>query len=188
MDRRSELTIRSYDRVAKAYNRRNRTTHFWQRELRAFQRRLPGKHILEVGCGAGRDAVQLRKHGLDYLGVDASRGLLKIAKRFDPHGKYRQMDLYDLKFPPRSFDGIWTIATLLHVPKRRLPKVLRSLHRLLVPRGIMAVSIKEKRTIGETMIHQEKYGGVDRFFAFYTFTEFSKMLRNSGWKIHETFK
>ncbi len=188
MDRRTEKTIRSYDRVAQAYNRHNRTGKFWQRELHQFKRLLPGPRVLEVGCGAGRDAVELQKLGLKYVGIDASRGLLRVARRLDPTGDYRYMDLYSLGFPPRSFDGVWTMATLLHVPKRRLPKVLRSIRRLLVTGGVMAVSIKERRDVDEALIHQDKYGGVDRFFAFYTMKEFSLLLKKTGWKIHETFK
>ncbi len=188
MDRRTTLTIQSYDRVAVAYNQRNRTAYFWRRELQAFRRRLTGQRILEVGCGAGRDSTEMRKFGFDYLGIDASRGLLRVAKKYEPALTFRQMDLYKMKFPPRSFDGIWTMATLLHVPKRRLPKVLRSLQRLLVPGGVMAISIKEKQAVDEAMIRQEKYGGVDRYFAYYTKIDFSQMLRSAGLIIHETFR
>ena len=41
----------------------------------------PGSHILDVGCGAGRHAVELARRGYQVTGVDISSGMLAEAER-----------------------------------------------------------------------------------------------------------
>ncbi len=188
MDRRTKMTVDAYNKVAPKYAKSNLTYSFWSKEFKELSRRVKGKRVLEIGCGAGRDAKVFLDHNFLYVGVDASTGLLKIAKRKNPLGGFQEMDFYNLRFPPHSFDAIWSVATLLHAPKRRLPKVLRSVWRLLKPRGVFVVSIKEKRGFEEQSITQSKYGGVTRFFAFYSKFEFSRLLQQAGFSVKKTFR
>ena len=39
-----------------------------------------GNKILEIGCGTGKDAEELVKLNFDYTGIDASEGMLAIAR------------------------------------------------------------------------------------------------------------
>ncbi len=188
MERRLRRTIASYNRVAPAYGRSNDTPTFWKKEFDLFTRYLRGSAVLEIGCGGGRDAALFLRKKYRYLGIDASRGLLKVAKQKNPGGTFRQMDLFRMTFPTSSFDGVWTMATLLHVPKRRVAKVLRSVHRLLQPDGVFAVSVKEKKGVDEAFIDQDKYGGVARFFVFYTKTEFVRILRSAGFRVIRSWR
>lgn len=161
---------------------------FWKEEFDRFSLCLRGRTVLEIGAGGGRDAALFLREKYSYLGIDASRGLLKVARRNNPTGTFRQMNLFRMTFPAHSFDGVWTMATLLHVPRRRLPKVLQSIHRLLVPHGVLAVSIKEKERVDEAIIEQNKYGGVSRFFAFYRKTEFLRLLRAAGFHVIKSWR
>lgn len=189
MDKRTKNTIATYDRVAQTYSATNRTSNFWGREYKAFKRSLPKGKILEIGCGGGRDAMWfLKQPTYVYLGTDLSLGLLRVAKKINPKGKFRYLDLYHLSFPSQSFDGIWSAATLLHVPKRRLPKVLRNIHRMLRPNGVGCITIKEKRDVDEKTIRQNKYGGEERFFAFWTKRDFMALLQRSGFAVLQTYR
>jgi len=68
----------------------------------------PGSHILDVGCGTGRHAVELAKRGYHVTGVDISSGMLaeakKAAKKAGVKVEWIQADAS--KFTsPRSFDA-----------------------------------------------------------------------------------
>lgn len=187
MDKRTRLTIASYDKVAKEYAKHAITDGFWRREFDCMKKLTNGRRVLEIGSGAGRDAKMFLKHGYDYLGTDASRGLLRVAKRNNPAGTFRFMNVYDMRFQPHSFDIVWCIATLLHVPKRRVAKVLRSMRKLLTDEGVAVFSMKQKHDVDEIVITQKKYGGVSRFFAFYSKPEFVRVLRATRFRVVKSF-
>ncbi len=188
MDSRVQATITSYNRIAPEYDRQNRRYFLWREEYDLLKKRIQDKQVLEIGCGGGRDARVFLKDKFEYLGIDASKGLLKVARKNNPSGTFRLMDLFDLRFPKQSYGAIWSMATLLHVPKYRLPKVLRSIHALLKPNGFFVVSIKQKRNLDQAVIHQDRYGGVDRFFAFYSNAEFLKVLKKAGFRVLKSWK
>ena len=49
---------------------------------------------------------------------------------------YQQMNVCSLEFPDESFDAVYSMNSLLHVPKRTLPTLLRNVGRLLRPGGL----------------------------------------------------
>src|SRR5580704_18278516 len=68
---------------------------------------LKDKKVLEVGAGSGllQDAVA------DYTGLDISA----TARRFF-HKPFVQASATDMPFPDNTFDGMWTIWVLEHIP------------------------------------------------------------------------
>jgi SAM-dependent methyltransferase len=46
------------------------------------------------------------------------------------------MDFLRLDFPPESFDAVYALNCLLHVPNADLPAVLRTIRAVLVPGGL----------------------------------------------------
>ena len=46
------------------------------------------------------------------------------------------MDFTDLDFPPGSFDAVYAMNCLLHVPSKHLPDVLEEIKKVLVPAGL----------------------------------------------------
>ena len=62
------------------------------------------------------------------------------------------MDFQYLKFPPRSFDGFWAAASLLHTPKRKIKSVLGNIHKILKPEGVGFISLKRKTSFEEELI------------------------------------
>ncbi|HET9706084.1 MAG TPA: class I SAM-dependent methyltransferase [Vicinamibacterales bacterium] len=55
----------------------------------AARRLRPGLRVLDIGCGAGRNAVPLALAGAAVLGVDLSRPMLDAAARRDSAGRLR---------------------------------------------------------------------------------------------------
>lgn len=163
-----EKTIATYDKIATQYSASHYDPRYWQREFLIFQELVEGRTILDVGCGAG---------------IDASRAMLNEAKRRVPRGRFLLMDFHHLQFPRAAFDGFWAAASLLHIPKRRLGTVLRGISRALKPKGVGFISVKEKRVMGEGILREERYGGSERYFAFYTGEEFRKQLEVNGFSV-----
>ncbi|MEI6238222.1 MAG: methyltransferase domain-containing protein [bacterium] len=178
-------TIDSYNKIAEEYHKRNAKT-IWSKEYKTFRELLVGKsNILEIGCGTGRDAEELVKMDFNYTGIDASSGMLNLAKKRVPKGKFIINDFFKLDFPAESFDGFWAAASFLHVPKAEIDKVLIEAKRILRQNGIGFISMKEKTDKDEGVISETKAGGIQRYFAFYKQEEFSQILERNGFQIIE---
>lgn len=174
-------TIRTYNRIAVRYSAAHFHSSFWMRELLEFRKKIGGTEVLEIGCGAGRDASVFVQWGYRYIGIDASQGMLRVARGRVPRGKFKLMSFYELKLPRHSFDGFWAAATLLHIPKYRVRKVLRSLRRLLRPGGIGFISVKKRTGIDHGWITEDK--GVKRYFSFYAPHELESLLTRAGYEV-----
>jgi SAM-dependent methyltransferase len=73
------------------------------------------RRVVDLGCGAGRDYPAFDERGVDYLGVDASEGMLTVARERFPDAAFEAQDLCTLDLPARSFDGAFANASLQHV-------------------------------------------------------------------------
>lgn len=176
-------TIAAYDKIARQYSATHPNPNFWQKEFEIFRQLIKGKKVIDIGCGHGRDAEVFVKNNFDYLGIDASKAMLDEARQRVPNGNFRQMDFYQLDLPEATFDGFWACAALLHIPKRRLPKVLRSIRKIIKPDGVGFMAVKEKRNLEEGIIKQDLGGGIERYFAFYGTAEFQKRLEENGFTV-----
>lgn len=182
----NDKTIEAYDKIADDYRNRN-SAPFYTEEYEIFHGLLGGKKsVLDIGCGIGRDAEELIKRGCVYTGIDASWGMLALARERIPSGNFRHMNFYAIDFPDGTFDGFWASAVFLHVPKNEIQKVLMEARRILVLGGVGFVSVKKKTTMDEGTIHEEKAGGIDRYFSFYDEEEIRIIFKEQGFEIIRT--
>lgn len=91
------------------------------------------------------------------------------------------MDIEDLQFPKESFDGVWALTSLLHVPKSKMQDVLTRIHDLLKPNGVLAVCLKQGN--GEHMEKDLRYDSREKFVAYYNNNEFRQYVESSGFKV-----
>jgi SAM-dependent methyltransferase len=81
---------------------------------------LEGLSVLDVGCGNGVmfEMIRERRLDLDYLGIDVTENLLRVARQLFPAEahRFRQMSLYDLKKLRRKFDAVVCRHVLEHLP------------------------------------------------------------------------
>jgi SAM-dependent methyltransferase len=87
---------------------------------------LSKKRVLEVGAGSGllQDLVQ------DYTGLDISPS----ARRFF-HKPFVEASATDMPFPDNSFDAVWSIWVLEHIPNP--DRALREIRRVVKPGGVI---------------------------------------------------
>lgn len=178
-----EKTKNTYNKIAEEFNQRNAEL-FWVDQIKTFKNLVPHGKIIDIGCGTGRDGEEFVER-YEYVGVDASEGMLTIAQKRVPKGTFKQMDFYTLEFPDNTFDGFWAAASLLHVPKKEINIVLQEIYRITKEKGVGFISIKEKTILEEGIIKEEKMGGIERYFSFYTQEEFKKILEVNNFTILE---
>jgi len=67
-----------YDKFAEEFSKTRSAP--WK-EVSDFLDLPKSAKIIDIGCGNGRHLIEAKKRGLDVIGLDISRNLLKIAKR-----------------------------------------------------------------------------------------------------------
>jgi 2-polyprenyl-3-methyl-5-hydroxy-6-metoxy-1,4-benzoquinol methylase len=87
----------------------------------------PGAHVLDAGCGSGRDALAFRRMGFAVEAFDASPELAALAQGHTGLPvqvmSFQQMaDAMGNAWHAR-FDGILACASLLHVPETEQARV-----------------------------------------------------------------
>ncbi len=84
-----------------------------------------GTRLLDAGCGSGLALTLAMNLGAVVTGLDASEGLLAIARKRLPSVDLREGDLEALPFPDASFDAV-TAFNSVQSPVIRLPRYARS--------------------------------------------------------------
>ena len=97
-------------------------------------------HILDAGCGSGRDSLAFMQLGYDVTMLDASAGMCKCAEALTGQMALC-MSFAEINFENR-FDGIWACASLLHVPEKNLETVFVKFWHALKDNGILYASWK----------------------------------------------
>ncbi|HEX8589264.1 class I SAM-dependent methyltransferase, partial [Pseudomonas sp.] len=87
-------------------------------------------HILDFGCGPGRDLQTFTALGHIATGLDGSERFAEMARQ-DSGCEVLHQNFLELNLPTERFDGIFANASLFHVPLQELPRVLRKLHAAL---------------------------------------------------------
>jgi ubiquinone/menaquinone biosynthesis C-methylase UbiE len=174
----------AYDQIVLAYADRNHGT--MADNLIALAERLVrhtgrGAHLIDVGCGTGRDLAWFELHGLAVTGIDLSLGMLTYA-RGHVSGYLLTMHMGHLGFRHAQCDGAWCCASLLHVPKREAADVLGEIRRVLKAGSMLIVSLQE----GHGERWEEGYvPGMRCFFARYQADELRRLLCSPGFSVDD---
>ena len=128
-----------------------------------------GDTILDLGCGSGRDSYHFSNYGYKVVSADYSDEMVKMAGDY-LNKEVIKLDMRQMDFKEK-FDGIWACASILHIKKEEIGKVLENSYHALKDGGIMYMSFK----YGEGEVQR---GG--RHFSNYTEESFSELLDSLG--------
>jgi SAM-dependent methyltransferase len=98
-------------------------------------------HILDAGCGSGRDTLAFLKAGHRVTALDGSAEMARLASMHCGQSVLA-MEFKDLNFTS-AFDGIWACGSLVHMSEDELLASLGSLARALKPSGTFFFCLKK---------------------------------------------
>ncbi|MFB7462777.1 class I SAM-dependent methyltransferase [Streptomyces sp. NPDC056224] len=137
--------VNDYDSFAEAYaaeNENNLVNAYYERPaMLALAGDVAGRRILDAGCGSGPLSAALRDRGAAVTGIDASAGMLALARRrLGDDAALHVVDLGDrLPFADGSFDDV-VASLVLHYLEDWGP-TLAELRRVLRPGGRLIASV-----------------------------------------------
>lgn len=105
-----------------------------------FLKYLPktGK-ILDVGFGSGRDMIYFKSLGYEVEGIDTSIEFVKNIKNYGLNASL--MSVSEMN-DNDTYDGIWACASLLHIKREQLEKVIMKCINALKENGVLYCSFK----------------------------------------------
>ena len=157
--------VKAYDKYAEDRNKRKIAN--WKIQERAYFLGLlkeeQNETLLEIGAGTGKDSRFFKDNGLQVISTDISSEMVRLCLQKGLSAFL--MDFYNLGFREGSFDAIWALNCLLHVPKKEFPEVLQSIQFVLKPTGLFYMGVYGGREF-EGIWHEDFYTP-KRFFSFY---------------------
>jgi SAM-dependent methyltransferase len=166
----SSRTLAHYDANAAGFWEGTRE-HDVSQNIAALLRHVRGTapfSILDFGSGPGRDLMAFRALGHEAIGLEGSRELAALARQHSGCEVWQQ-DFLRLELPAGRFDGIFANASLFHVPKSELPRVLRELRAALKPEGVLFSS--NPRGNNEEGWNRGRYGAYHDLAAWRAYLE-----------------
>jgi SAM-dependent methyltransferase len=98
-------------------------------------RSLAPASVMDAGCGTGRVAIELARHGIAVVGVDVDRSMIAEARRRNPDIEWIEADMSSLDLG-RTFDVVVMAGNVpLFCPAGRRSGLVRSCARHLAPAG-----------------------------------------------------
>ena len=129
--------------------------------------------ILDFGCGPGRDLRYFKSLGHIPTGIEGSETFVKVTRTTigcDVH----HMNFINLDLPQFEYDGIFANATLFHVPRQEINRVMLELHEALKERGVLFCSNPRGN-------NQEGFSG-ERYGFYYDWKTWKEICLNTGFE------
>lgn len=130
--------------------------------------------VLEIGAGTGRDSFYFEQKGLSVTCTDFSEEMVKLCR--EKGLKAHCMDFTKLMFEAESFDAVFALNCLLHIPKQELDSVLEQIANVLRPEGLFFYGVyggQDSEGVWEKDFYEPK-----RFFSMFQDDALQQVVRS----------
>ena len=178
------MTLKNtYNDIAQDYYKADLPKVDWLKSVTVqefFKRLKKGARALDVGCGPGNKTKELIQRGYKVTGIDFSESMIEIARRRIRVGEFQVMDITRIGFPPSSFDAAVALASLIHVRRSKIQKVLKDVYKILDEGGLLFATLKKGR--GNIILRENYYNKktLERLFVLYKLDDLTKLLKEAG--------
>lgn len=140
-------TLDYYDRQAQDFIQAtiDADMSYMQRHFLTYIKR--GGRILDLGCGSGRDSKMFLDAGYKVVSVDGSLQMCRATEILT--GQKAVHSTFQAYTPSEVFDGIWACASLLHLERKEISRVVKRLLFSLCRYGCFYMSFKYGTFSGE---------------------------------------
>ena len=133
--------IASYEKYA-LEREYNAPDEFKEREGGEFLQYLRDEQrssILELGCGPGHDAKFFQEQGFQVFAVDNAPAMVRLAR--EKGVSARVLDCYNLDQMSETFDAVYSMNCLLHIPQADIDEIFDLIAARLVEDGLIYVGV-----------------------------------------------
>jgi SAM-dependent methyltransferase len=109
-----------------------------------FRERAP---VLDLGCGRGEFLELLREAGIEGLGVDGNREMVRTCREKDLAAESADVLAFVSGRPPGSAGGIFAAQLIEHLPPRAIGAFLDDCYRALRPQGRLVLETVNPRSL-----------------------------------------
>ena len=142
-----DLTINYYNEMSQEFIDSTVNVDFTMTQNKFMNKLQAGCHILDFGCGSGRDSKYFINKGFQVTAIDGSIELCKYASELTglnvKHMYFQELCDIDV------YDAIWACSSILHLPYYDLKDVMAKMIVALKQNGIIYTSFKYGKYEGE---------------------------------------
>ena len=128
--------------------------------------------LLEIGAGPGKDSRFFADHGLDVITTDLSENMIELCRQKGLRAQV--LDFFHLTQLGATFDAVWSMNCLLHVPKADLDAVLQQIDDVLNPLGLFHMGVYGGRD--SEGVNENDVCNPPRFFSFFAHDHLKTVL------------
>lgn len=171
-------TVDTYDRHAAEYVDRHGDRSVIADLVDSFCDLTAEGLVLDVGCGPGWETETFDDRGYEPVGLDLSRTFLDRAQARH-EGRYLRGDMRRLPVATGSVDGVWAMASLLHLPRADVDAALSEFARVCRPGATLFCAVKR----GDGTTASDSYDNDRRRFTLYRENDLRDRVTAAGFTV-----
>lgn len=210
------LVKENYEAIAEEFSQ-TRQKYLWPELVNLTNPVKAGDRVLDVGCGNGRLRQAFKTKVVDYVGIDNSGALIKLAQENQELKVSQQEflvgDILELdQLSLTNFDYIYCVAVLNHLPSKSLRvKALEQMKHKLTDDGKLIITNwnlwhkpklvklifklallkligRNQMDFGDVVFDWKRGKQSQRYYHAFTRTELKKLSKAAGLRVERLYK